>query len=59
MKVNVTNNDSIKIFSDVTNYVNVKDEHFGDTKASYNIFVPESSIIESSGFKRKKDWKIT
>ncbi|KAH0747420.1 hypothetical protein KY285_009077 [Solanum tuberosum] len=58
LKVNLTHNDSIKTFSDVARHVELEDERLGATKAASNAFVAESSGTKSSGFKRKKNWKI-
>ena len=57
LKVNLTHNDSIKLFSDVAHHAELEDEILGADKAPSNTFVEESSDTKSSDFKRKKIWK--
>ncbi|KAH0671590.1 hypothetical protein KY289_026083 [Solanum tuberosum] len=51
LKVNLTHNDNIKTFSDVTRHVELEDERLGAAKAAFHAFVAESSGTKSSGFK--------
>ncbi|XP_070041238.1 uncharacterized protein [Nicotiana tomentosiformis] len=49
--VNLTHNDSIKIFAYVARHVELEDERLGTTKVVHNAFVAESSGTKRSSFK--------
>nr|XP_009782484.1 PREDICTED: uncharacterized protein LOC104231227 [Nicotiana sylvestris]XP_016458880.1 PREDICTED: uncharacterized protein LOC107782512 [Nicotiana tabacum] len=57
LKVNLTHNDSIKIFADVVRHVKLEDERLGAAKYVPNAFVVESSGTKRSSVKRKRNWK--
>ena len=57
MKVNVTQNESIKTFNDVARHVELEDERLGDAKIQGQAFVAEPNSRKALGSKKKGFWK--
>ena len=57
MKVNITHNESIKTFNDVTHHVELEDERICAAKIQGQTFVAESNSRKASGLKKKGLWK--
>ncbi|KAK0587377.1 hypothetical protein LWI29_021811 [Acer saccharum] len=53
MKINMTHNDNIKTFDDISRHVELEDERLEAAKASGQLYMAESSKRKTKGFKRK------
>jgi hypothetical protein len=53
MKINITHNDNIKTFDDISPHIELENEHLEETKALGQHYMAKSNMCKTLGFKCK------
>ena len=59
MKVNMTHNESVKMFKDIQRHLELEDERLEAAKSSAQLYTADTNSRKSSGFQRKRGGKIS